>query len=276
MPEKPKPQLHQSGLEMISFCGVQFYRRYINGEKIPPNGALVIGKTTHRTIDVNLQNVIDKGTLLSVEEVQDIARDTVEAEWEGGVRLDDDEIEMGIKAVKAGVIDTSVSLARHHRIEVAPTIRPIAVEKPWVVKLYGYPMDLAGQIDIDEGIRIRDTKTSGKSPAKDEADNSLQLSTYGLAKKVLTGTAPREYVLDVLVKSNPPKWVPLTTYRNEDDFKMLLARIERAIEMIQKGAFMPASPTDWGCSKKYCGYWQTCPFARRPVSVSMSSPVSER
>jgi hypothetical protein len=268
--ETVKPQLHQSSLDMLFKCGEQYYRRYILGEKIPPGIALVVGSATHKSIEKNLTAKIKTGELLSVEQVKDVARDELEGMWKSGIRLDEEELKRGIQAIKGEAIDIAVSLSTLHRTDLAPILAPTHVERKFVVKLDGYPMDLSGTIDIQEGAkRIRDTKTAAKSPSQGDADSSLQLTMYGLAAKVVDGVAPQEFALDGLVKTKTPKVVTLKTTRTDEDYQMLLRRVERSIAIIEKGAFTPARPTDWWCSRKWCGYWDSCPFAARPVSVSM-------
>src|SRR3990167_6950934 len=142
MPD-PKPQLHQSGLDMLSKWGEQYYRRYVKGEKIPPAVAMVIGSATHKSIQVNLTSVIQGSELLSVEQVQDVARDELEGLWKSGVALSEEEIVTGLKAVKGDAIDTAVALSALHRTDLAPKLQPTAVERKFVIKLDGFPLDLA-------------------------------------------------------------------------------------------------------------------------------------
>lgn len=272
MTEHKKPQLHQSGLEMLSKCGEMYDRRYNRGEIIPPGIAQIVGRSTHKSVELNLAAKIRTGELLPVEQIKDIARDELEGEFQRGVALDREERERGLAAVKGEAIDTTIALSTLHRTDLAPKLIPTAVERKFVIKLEGYPLDLAGTIDIQEGMmRIRDTKTANKTPPQADADNSIQLTMYGLAAKVIDGVAPGEFILDALVKTKTPKQVSLVTTRTADDFQMLLRRVERAITVIEKGAFQPARTTDWWCSLKFCGYAANCPFyQKRPVSVSMA------
>ena len=244
----------------------------MKGEKIPPGVAAAIGSATHKSIEVNLAAKIQGGELLPVEWLQEVARDELEGIWKGGIKLDKDELAKGMKALKGEAIDTAVALSGLHRTNLAPSLEPTHVERKFVIKLDGYPLDLAGTIDIQEGTkRIRDTKTAAKSPPQSDADTSLQLTMYGLAAKVIDGQAPEEFALDALVKTKEPKVVSLKATRTDSDYEMLLRRVERATTIIESGAFTPARPTDWWCSEKWCGYWSTCPFASRPVTVAMGS-----
>lgn len=273
-----KPQLHVSMLDTLSRCGEQFRRRYGSlfgwndkPEIIPPGSALITGIATHKAIEKNLLNKIQSGELLPVEAVKEAARDEVNGLWSQEVRLSPEESGISGK-VHGDVIDMAVALSSLHAEELAPGILPKAVERKWVINLSGYPFDLAGTMDIEETTgAIRDTKTAGKTPNQSAADNSNQLTMYALAKKVCDNEVPTALYMDNLIKLKKPKVVTLETSRDESDYEMLLRRIERAMEIIEKGAFQPANPTDWACSQSWCGYWDSCPFANRRKTFAITN-----
>lgn len=265
MTENKKPQLHVSGLETLSKCGILFENVYMKKIRIPPGVAAKVGTSAHRSIEKNLKNVIEKGSLLSLEEIGDIARDTMVKEWNSGVMLNDDEVKAGIEKTRAKAIDKAVKLSRLHATDVAPKIKPTHIERKGAIELSGYPMDLAFQIDIQEGLsKIRDSKTTGKSPAEDIADKSLQLSAYALGVKILDGKIPSEVQLDFLIDNKIPEYKKFVSTRDENDFRVLLNRIERAIQIIEKGAFFPASQNEWICTPKWCGFFNNCPYTQKP------------
>lgn len=270
-------QLHVSGLNMLSKCGIQFERRYIQGEKVPPGVGAVIGTATDRSITANLKNKIDTGSLLPVEAVTDIARDELLKEWDRGVLPDGDWEKAGDSA-KGESIDHAVTLAALHHKRVAPRFSSdgLRVQREWVLDVKGLPIQLAGTIDIQEGSeRVTDTKTSKKSPAADEADRSLQLTMYALAVQQLDGQPPTKVALDYLVKLKDPKAVFLESERKPEDFTHLLRRVQQAQKAIETGLFTPAPLDAWWCSKKWCGYHSSCPYARQPVSVAVPDMVSQ-
>lgn len=265
-----KPVIHQSQLSMLSRCGEQYFRRYVQGEVVPPGVAALQGTGTHSGVEANLRNKIEtKGQLLPVAQVQQIAVDSFKAAWEGGVLLDEEEVALGATKVKGEAIDVVAALSALHHRELAPKIQPVHVERTFRLELTGYPVDLVGTMDIQERTTVRDTKTAGKSPTQDAADISAQLTMYALAVKTLEGVAPEKVILDNLVKNKVPKVVTLESTRDATDFQQLLQRVERSVEVIQKGSFTPADPSSWWCSKRFCGYWSTCPFAAKRVQVAV-------
>lgn len=267
--------LSHSQLSMLFRCGEQYRRRYIEGERLAPGIALVVGRAVDKSVTENLSHKMAEGALLPLDAIRSIARDDVQATWEGdeGIALSEEEQAEGVAKVKGDAIDKSVRLAELHARRLAPALSPTAVQRKWEVSLEqaGYPATLVGVIDIQEGRdSIRDTKTAAKSPTADAAHLSDQLTLYALAVKVVDGVLPARLSLDFLVDTKEPKVVPLETTRTEADFQPILRRVERALLVIDAGAFAPANPDDWWCSKRWCGYWQTCPLVRRGPTVAVA------
>jgi hypothetical protein len=257
---------------MLARCGEQYRRRHLEGEIIPPGIALIIGSGTHKSIDLNMRTKMEDGQLCDLAEVKASARDYVVHQFERGAYW----LSPGERAESKsrqhwqdGAVETAVGLSSLHHQTLAHEIQPTAVERKWLVKLKGYPCDLAGTLDIQEDGRIRDTKTKGKTPPQSEADCSDQLTMYGMAVKVLDKKQPAEYRLDALVKLEKPKAVSYRTYRDEEDFKVLLRRIETSIKTIEAGLFIPTNRDNWWCSAKFCGYHSTCPFVRGRKQFAM-------
>ena len=259
-----KPQLHWSGIEMLSRCGEQYQRRYVEKEIIPPGVAIIVGSATHHSIKANLHAKLETGLLLPIEQIKDTARDSLVMAWNaGGVVLNEEEMAEGAAKVKAAAIDKAVRLSTLHASEVAPRLCCTHVERPWVIELTGYPVDLAGQIDQQEPETIRDSKTSGKSPSATVADESDQLTIYAMAVRVLDGIMPSRVALDYLIDNKTPVAKTFESTRTEEDFTPLLNRVEEAVKAMEKGVFVPASASHWICNPKFCGYWSSCRYTRR-------------
>lgn len=269
-----KPQLHQSHLAMLSRCGEQFRRVYIEGHREPPGVARLIGAVTHQAIKENLQFKIE-GKTLSSADVSDLARASFDSIWnEAPLTFTQAEIAEGPDRIKGQAIDTSVALVVAHHRELVPIITPAAggLERPWVIRCDGYPYDLAGTIDIDEGSRIRDTKTRNKNPGQKEADTSDQLTIYAMVKKIVDGVDIESVILDCLVKGDEARVYSYQSTRGMSDFVVAKNRFERAVEVIEKEAFTPASQSDWWCSARFCGFAAdgSCPFYRGKKAFSMA------
>ena len=265
MEQQEKPHLSITQINMLNACGQQYYFRYILGKKMPPGISLVVGKTVDDTVNANLQQKIDKNELMPVEQVADLARDGFDINWaKEGILFTPEEAENPKKA-RSEAIDKSIRLATLHAKETAPALFPIEVQRKMLVKLDGYPVDLLGYIDIQEKDVTRDTKTSSKTPPADMADMSDQLTFYAMANYAVDGCIPAQLALDYLIDNKVPKAVSLYTARTEDDFEPMLRRIENAVVSIEKGVFLPCRQDDWRCSRRFCGYFNICPYSRKSL-----------
>ena len=263
-----KRQIHISGINMFFRCGEQFRRRYIEGEKIPPGISLIIGIATDESVTANLANVIQHEEFLPIEAVRDFARDSVENQFNADeVMLDEDERKEGKKKIKGRAIDSAVNLSVLHYKEAAPAIKPVAVQKQWVIEADGFPFDIAGTMDVQEkDFSIRDTKTSSKTPPKSVADTSDQLTMYALASWVIDKQMPPKVVLDYLIDLKNRKYKSFESVRTKKDFEYMLNRIEVFAEALEKEIFLPANSDNWICNPRWCGYALSCKYYRRRLS----------
>lgn len=270
----PKPQLHFSMLEMMYRCGIQWQRRYGHRfgvwdreEIIKPGVALITGSATHVAAAGNLQHKIDNdGALLPIEAVRDLARDAVQGAWDAGVRLTDDEAVNPRKTLDA-IVDTTVALSELHAASIAPMLTPLAVEEPFVIELEGYPCDLAGTVDVREFNVLSDLKTAARKPSGNPAE-SMQLAMYSMDYRVRFGVLPLLVQIHTLTKTKVPAVHHHVHTPTDGWIEPLKARLLRSIEIIDavKTGKLPMAPVNsegpsaWVCSRKYCGYADTCEF----------------
>lgn len=268
-------KLSYSALNILARCGQQYDYRYNQGLKIPPGIGAIVGRGVDNSVNANLTTKILNGKGIDLMEARDLARDGVHHEFESeGVWLTPEEAEQGMKRVKADAVDASVRLAQLHHVAAAPGIHPTHVQRKWELEVRGLDLDLTGYIDIQEGAAsVRDTKTAAKSPSADEAQNSMQLTTYAMAVAAIDGAIPAAVKLDYLVKTKTPKLVQIQGTRTHADFRHVLERVHQATLAMESGVFTPAPLDAWWCSEKWCGYWTRCPYARRPVSMSVLTDI---
>jgi len=262
-----KPALHATDLRTLSMCPVRYEFRRVKGIIAPPGIAMVVGTGVHKSVEHNMRSKMETGALVGISTLSDITRDSINEAFKQGVMLPKEEAARGAKVLRGEAVDKGVTLSSLHREELAPVIKPVAVERTWRLGLEGYPMDLTGTIDLQEKDAIRDTKTTGKTPPKDVADKSQQLTMYALGARYVDGKLPKKLHLDYLVHLKTPKAKTLTTERTEGDLDLLLRRVESAIRLIEHGSFMPCDPENWWCSAKWCGYYDQCPYVKNPVTV---------
>jgi hypothetical protein len=227
---------------------------------------MLVGRAVDKSVTANHGSKKDGKGLMPLQQIADLARDALNTEWDGSdVALTKEELQLGLKTVRGEAVDKTVRLSKLHAREKAPEINPTHLQRQIVVELGSYPYDLTGYLDIQEGVRaVRDTKTSAKTPASDIADKDDQLTLYAMMVRVVDGAIPERLYLDYLIDTKTPKAESFETVRTAEDFNPVLRRVENAITVLEKGAFMPARETDWWCNPKWCGYHATCPFVKQP------------
>ena len=268
-----KPHFSSSQINMITVCGEQYRRRYIEGEIIPPGVAIIKGKATHKGAETNMRQKIESGVDLSANEIVDAAVAAFEGELHGAYLLTKEEQDRGAKIVLGEAKDEVVSMAKVHAEQQAPDYQPMMVEQTVRIELPG-KRDLLGVIDLaDDQHRIVDFKTSKRKKSQNEADESIQLTVYAAAYQGITGTPPSEVRLDTLVntKSRGTERQVLTSNRSRADIVALANRINAVSQAVESGAFVPAAMGIWQCSEKFCGYWRSCPYVNSERSAAAAA-----
>lgn len=248
-------------MNMLTKCGQQWEYRYVHGLKIPPGASAHVGSGVHSGQAADMRSKVATGALLDVAEIQDVARERVNKRWQDeGAMLTEDEAAQGAKAARGQAVDAAVALAAFHHAELAPTLDPVHVERPFRLQLPGV-RDLIGYLDLQEPHVIRDLKISGKSPGRNDAVESLQLATYGLAAEVMDGVRPLAVALDHVVRlKRGPKIATVAATVGPETNRWVLARWRAADAQIESGVIPPAAVGSWWCSAKWCGYHDRCPY----------------
>jgi len=266
-------ELSVSKLRMIHRCGMQYHYRYPQKMKLPPGVSRYVGSAVHWPIEIDLRTKMVTGELISTEEVRDLAAEDLEALWEEQAPvLFEEELELGQRKMRGQAKDKAVDLAVLHHEVVAPKRYPEAVEQPFIIEVPGRDWRMQGFIDVREPDAVWDTKTGKKSPSKNSAHESIQLTAYGLHLRTEEGKGRAPAVLgeDHLIrtpggeKTAPQVYhKPRTTTRDDPDFLALLQRGQLAYDYVKAGKFLPAAEDSWWCSERWCGYWNICPFGAR-------------
>jgi hypothetical protein len=212
----------------------------------------------------------DPGSPRSIEEARDIAAKEFERAVSDGVTMSTKDKEIGADKLKASCKDTAVVLAALYVSDVAPRVKPVAVERKVEIKPRDMDITIMGYIDLvedDLGDVIRDLKTGEKAPFKDAAKLSQQLTMYAMIRAAETRKMPREERLVHLVrtpKSEETSIVVQATTRDVEDLVRLRERLQTAIEAVDKGVFVPADPSAPGSPCNWCEYRDgTCKYVRK-------------
>jgi len=278
---------NNSRLSKLQRCAESYRRSEVEGEPEPTSPAAIRGSAVHHVAKVALRRKLraenQNAALPSIEEAKALAADDFEERWKAAdLRIMDAEEDGADVLAKARgeSKDTAVALAGYHVGSVAPGMTVVAVERKITVKPRNSDLVIHGTLDLvvealstppwplghEPAEDIHDLKTGTKSPQRDAAHRSQQLSMYALIRLAETGKAVDGLVLDHVYRTpglGLLKHVEQRTTRDQGDFDALVNRINVATEAVTRGTFLPADPTSWFCSQKWCGYWPTCPYVRR-------------
>lgn len=251
-------------------CGVQFYRRWYQGEIVPPGVAAKRGTAVHAAAEHNHRQKIKSRTDLPLDHLQDVARDTFRRKVENEETFfAPEELERGKQIVLTEALDQSTRLAKCYGTDLAPKIMPTFIEQRLLLNVPGLPVKISGQIDVGVELLqngttwlwLLDLKTSTKSKNQDDADGSLQLTTYDLLGKQVLEMPNVVLTLETLVAlKNSEKLQSLPTTRRPEDHTVLLNRYAGVLRACREQVFLPADPSNWWCSAKWCGFFATCQF----------------
>lgn len=241
-----------SRLRLFNKCPEAFRQRYVLNRILPPSGALTLGKAAHEAEALNMAQKVATGEDLPLEQVQDTFSDAFErdkaiTEW----AEDEDpgkEKDMGLKLVEV------------YQTQLAPTIRPVMVEKRITLPIAGEPfiaiLDLA-----DDQDRVHDTKHVARRYSPEQVQNDIQLTAYDMAFRAETGREPTELRLNAVLKQKAPGIDSQATHRTEADFASFEYNVEQFVKAVRAGIFVP-NRDSWLCSKKNCGYFGSCAATR--------------
>ena len=234
-----------SSLSTYQRCGMQYYFRYCEGIKVPPAVAMIQGSSVHVGLELNDKQKIDTHEDVPVDDVVDATATEFDARAP--------EVEDWGGEDKCKAKDTAIKVAKIAREVLCPTYQPIECEERYEIEIASTRLLIIPDVVDDTGC-IRDRKVVGKAKSQADADGSLQLTAYAL------GTGMKDVALDCLIKSKEPKVVSLKSTRTDEHFRRFKLLVPALLEGITKEIWLPADPSSWACSIKFCGYWNICKY----------------
>ncbi len=237
---KKKDYLSVSQINQYRRCSMQYFFRYIQDIKIPPNSNLVVGSCLHKALEFNFFQKIESKQDRPVQEILKAFSKEFETK------------KLGVQQEKDWSPDEEEKKA-HELLELyikdyAPAIQPVLVEAPFIIYVEG--IKIKGRMDLatDEKL-VLDFKSAAKSYQEDAAQDDLQLMTYALAFKEMTGFEAASAGFDVLIKTKKAKIQQVRT--KEFNFERFTAIVLQVNDAITQGIFFPCDQSQ-ACS--YCDY----------------------
>jgi len=243
-------RLSPSSINMFLRCQYQWYLRYVEGLKVPPKAALVVGLAFHKGEEVNFTQKIDTGEDLPLDDVMDAYDTEFEQRAEEVEEWEED---------KGKVKDEGYKLLECYHKELAPTVQPLLVED-WVEEKLDSGIILYGKRDVvTENLAVIDLKTANRKPSQISLDYQLQLELYAIQ-----GDIEKAFVHYAIKTKKPQTLVLEHELPKEPRLLKVVSSVAKAIkEALRTGNFIPNGlGHSWAC--QYCGYREKglCPYVQ--------------
>ncbi len=270
-PKSDKPHISPSQISSYLRCPEAYRRRYVKGEKLPPAIAAVKGVSVHKSAEHDFRQKIQSRQDLQKEEILEVASATFDEKIKHeGVMLQPEEEARGKTIVMGEAKDSTVRMAELFIVggkttpAIAPKYQPVEVELKQKIVLENSSHDLLGIVDmIDENKKIIDLKTTSRTMNQDTVDRMDQLTFYSLLYRAKNGVDPTGIVIENMVDLKQPKVETIETSRSMEDYNPMINRINAIVDAINKGVFPPTDPTNWVCSRKFCGFFPSCDYVKK-------------
>lgn len=246
---------------MWADCPYAAFRRYVNGEILPPGIAALQGTATDAAVTLGCDTVIKTGKDAPLDDKKDLAATVFEKKKSDHEIQKDDDIDF--------LKNQTIKLVELHHKEIAPKIHPISTQEAIAVDQDGYI--LAGTIDItEEGGCLRDTKTSNRKYSDDAVSTKLQPALYSALYLSKYNSPSNGFAFDVLIKNVRPVAQIVTGVIGQKEINVLGRYIKNTLQeldtSLKSGVFRLAAPEHWRCasSGKWCAYLNTgCPKGKK-------------
>ena len=243
-----------SGTDMYLKCGKQYEFRYIDGIKIPPKVVMIEGSSHHKAMELNNKRKMKKGSDMKASRLTEIFMEDFRERIKPQKKTIDWEGENENR-----IYDRARSLHVDYIRSVAPGLRPLAAEE-WfneVVTIDGVTFTLNGVIDLKNenkkgNTEVLDYKVKSKAASANELKSDQQLSLYSH----VAGVRQAGHI-QFLKKANPEVGI-IRVRRTQQQQQWALKVTASVVKSVKAGAFPLAKPTEWWCSRKFCGYFSQC------------------
>jgi RecB family exonuclease len=257
--------LSVSSLALFWRCPERWRRRYLERQREPQNGPMLVGKAVGAAITAHFAARI-AGEALSIREADDLCA----AEFDERVgqpltdfgRDDPDDLrEQSREALNAYLED------------LAPSVRPVSVERRFELRFDGAEWSIVGYLDIeDESGDTIDVKIGAKHVSEARATSDPQPTVYGLARRV-EGRRDGRFVFHSVRRGPmrsgarclvvPAERAPAQLDAMERRIAQTARQVARSAE---SGDWPLSTPDGWWCAPGQCKFWSGCPGGGSPHS----------
>ncbi len=240
----PNGHFSSSQLELYLQCPYKYKLTYVDKLKWPkvPMGA-AFGDAMHKTLE-KLNKFLFTDYKADVEE----AIALWDSAW--GLQLKYSKIEYkkeyGPDSLRRQG-RTLITMYFNQFSDWQPRLIEEAFEVPIPGRRYYKPKTIRGRMDLVVDNTVVEFKTSSRTYAQSEVDNSLQHSMYAWAFRQMYGKLPTELKTVVLVRTKVPKICTLMTIRTERHCEELMELVDQVNRAIRLKTFHKNVNSKYGC-----------------------------
>lgn len=269
--------------QLIEMCPLQYYYRYIEKIKVPPNTSLIRGNAIHIGCEHNFKYKMATGEDMEIVNLTSVVSDAFDklsqgmSCWSGKWQEECDPKDIRWGDDDPGKIkDDCINVIRAWHEAVFPNYIPLAVEERFEIPYDSDGFTISGKIDLRCSTKhidniLLDWKTTEKSWPANRCHKEFSPYVYSLGHMVLFDKLPAGFIFEVAaaLKSGVKMESHLTKRSAEQIDRFFLYVIKPAFRMITEGIF-PAALAGWTCSDKWCGYHaDVCQAVKRAKSFAI-------
>ena len=240
---QPLRHLSNSSYTRFVLCAEDWRRRYLQGERTPPTGAMFLGSRVDDALTGYYRRQLEHGELLALDQVHDLYRD----QWRQ--QLDAEQAKQGVTwepdLTEPGAFQMGLDALALTFAELVPRLgRPVAVQRKLEFTIAPVEWTVVCYLDLET---IRETDTGDPDPAvvdykvksspisQAKADVDPQPGLY-LAARWLEGQPARDFTFAQIAKPGARRKqissALVTTTRTVGQQRATLARIAQAASQI--------------------------------------------
>ena len=233
-------------------------RRYLERQPEPQIGAMVVGKAVGATIAAYFAARM-AGEVLSEMEADDLC--LAEFDERAAQPLTDFGQEE-----PAELREQAREALRAYLRELAPTVRPVSVERRFELRFEGAEWSIVGYFDAEDASGdVIDVKVGAKHVSEARAGVDPQPTTYELARGA--EGRPRGYFKFHSVRRGPirsgVRCLVVPAERSAEQLAAMEFRIAQTAREIARcadtGDWPLSTPDGWWCAPGQCRFWSGCP-----------------
>ena len=236
--------LSPSQVRTFADCEVRWFYEHLLGLPDPPTATMALDNAIHTALMTNFRYKIESKADIQTEGVVGLFRRAWKQQRSTANFCEDE--------VPQAMGKTGEALVRIYMHEVAPKIRPAAVERPLCGIISS--VRIRAQLDLmDKDGTIIDIRTAQGAPARVDHMQRFEWTTCSRLAEGSSGLVRA----DILVMGSTPQLITQKWEVSAADVQWTDALYPLAQEAMRRGYYMP-NRNSIHCSRHHCPCWRRC------------------